>query len=342
MFHSTQHRLHDAKREIHAGEFVDAFERPSRMDIIIEELAKRGYDNLETPDAYGLDMAARVHRADYLDFMARLYDEWQAESKAPEANTYIWPAATMRRDIIPRNLEARMGYYSLSTDTAITEGTWAAALASKDCAQAGVDAIINGALSAFALARPPGHHAASFQYGGYCFLNNAAIAAEHFLQNGAQRISILDVDYHHGNGTQEIFYARNDVQFLSIHGDPYDSFPYFLGYEDEKGAGAGAGFNHNYPLPNGTGYVEWKKALLSAIGKINAYRPDALIVSLGLDTFEADPISGFKLKSQNYFDLGATLAAIGLPTLFVMEGGYAINDLGVNTANVIEGFDRPN
>jgi acetoin utilization deacetylase AcuC-like enzyme len=177
-------------------------------------------------------------------------------------------------------------------------------------------------------------------YGGYCFLNNAAIAAQAFLDGGATRVAILDVDFHHGNGTQEIFYQRNDVLFLSLHGDPLDAFPYFLGFADEAGEGEGEGFNVNYPLPPGTTYDKWGAALQDACSRVAAYGPDALIVSLGVDTFENDPISFFKLTSDNFRRYGARIAKLGLPTLFVMEGGYAVAEVGINTVNVLEGFEN--
>ena len=190
----------------------------------------------------------------------------------------------------------------------------------------------------FALCRPPGHHAGSDLYGGYCFLNNAAIAAQGFIDGGAARVAILDVDFHHGNGTQDIFYNRNDVLFLSLHGEPENAFPHFLGYADETGIGPGDGFNFNYPLPPGTPYHQWHTALTEAFNEIRRYSPDALVVSLGVDTFEHDPISFFKLGSSDFTHYGAEIAQLDLPTLFVMEGGYAVEQIGINTLNVLDGF----
>ena len=186
--------------------------------------------------------------------------------------------------------------------------------------------------------RPPGHHAHHDLYGGYCFLNNAAIAAQGFRDAGAARVAILDVDFHHGNGTQDIFYRRSDVLFCSLHGDPRDAYPYFLGYKDETGEGEGEGYNFNYPMPPGTGFEVWDSALAAACRKINAYKPDVLIVSLGVDTFKDDPISFFKLTSDDFKSYGARIARLKRPTLFVMEGGYAIAAIGLNTVNVLEGF----
>jgi len=198
----------------------------------------------------------------------------------------------------------------------------------------------NWARCAFALCRPPGHHATADMYGGYCFLNNAAIAAQHLRNQGAARVAILDVDFHHGNGTQDIFYARDDVLFVSLHGDPMDAFPYYLGHADETGSGAGEGFTLNFPMPPKTGFGEWRKALSEGMDRIAGFAPDALIISLGVDTFENDPISFFKLTSNDYLTLGADIAAAGLPTVFVMEGGYDIEEIGVNTVNTLIGFEK--
>ena len=176
--------------------------------------------------------------------------------------------------------------------------------------------------------------------GGYCFLNNAAVAAQGLRQQGARRVAVLDVDYHHGNGTQSIFYDRADVLFVSIHGDPRTEYPFYLGHADETGAGEGLGFNCNLPLPAGTGAQGWFAALEAACARIAGHAADALVVSLGLDTFEGDPISRFTLASSDFSRLGERLARLGLPTVFVLEGGYAAAELGTNAVNVLDGFEQ--
>jgi acetoin utilization deacetylase AcuC-like enzyme len=200
--------------------------------------------------------------------------------------------------------------------------------------------VANGARAVFALCRPPGHHAGSDFYGGYCFLNNAAIAAQAFRDGGAGNVAVLDVDYHHGNGTQEIFYDRGDVFFASLHGHPAQEYPYFLGYDDETGDGAGEGCNANYPLRWGTEWPAYETALDDALARIRRYRPEAIVISLGVDTFKDDPISKFKLDSPDYFKIGRKIAALGLPTLFIMEGGYAVEEIGINAVNVLVGFEE--
>lgn len=189
-----------------------------------------------------------------------------------------------------------------------------------------------------ALTRPPGHHAGRDFFGGYCFLNNSALAAQALCEAGAERVAIVDVDYHHGNGTQQIFYERNDVFTASIHGDPRTEYPFYLGHADENGSGAGAGCNLNLPLPTGTGFDAWHQALNHALDATRRFGAQALVVPLGVDTFEGDPISRFKLRSDDYLRIGREIAAQGLPTVFVLEGGYAVAELGLNVVNVLEGF----
>lgn len=191
----------------------------------------------------------------------------------------------------------------------------------------------------FSLCRPPGHHAGADFYGGYCFVNNAAIAAQYLRDNGAARVAVLDVDYHHGNGTQAIFYDRADVGYVSIHADPSSDFPYFLGYADETGTGAGEGRNRNLPLPRGSGWDRYAEALEAALGTVATLRPDALVVSVGVDTFEGDPLSGFRLVTPDFARLGRRIAAAGLPAVLVFEGGYALDALGTNIVSFLAGYE---
>ena len=228
----------------------------------------------------------------------------------------------------------------MAGETSISQGTWEAARAAADVALTGALKIKEGAPAAFALCRPPGHHAAHDLYGGYCFLNNAAIAAQYLRDSGAARIAILDVDFHHGNGTQDIFYDRPDVLYVSLHGDPAEAFPYFSGFADETGAGAGAGYTLNFPLPPGTEWPAWGGALRAALLRIADFRADALVVSLGVDTFAKDPISFFRLQSEDFSSYGQMIGGCRIPTLFVLEGGYAVGDIGVNVVNVLMGFEE--
>ncbi|MGF7161942.1 acetoin utilization deacetylase AcuC-like enzyme [Rhodoligotrophos appendicifer] len=337
IIYSEDHRCHFPQGELSGGELVTPFERPSRVEFVLARLKMRGFSDISGPGAYDASAVARIHDADYIEFLQTAYAEWVAAGFRGEVIANAWPARRMqwRR---PDFIDGKAGYYALAGETAITAGTWQAVQSSAAVALTAQKLVQGSRDAAFALCRPPGHHAPRDMYGGYCFLNNAAIAAQAFLDRGAQRIAILDVDFHHGNGTQDIFYDRGDVLFLSLHGEPKQAYPYFLGYEDERGSGEGEGFNVNYALPRGTEYAQWSAALENACGRIEAYGPDALIISLGVDTFKKDPISFFKLESEDFTRYGARIAALKRPTLFVMEGGYAIDEIGINTVNVLEGF----
>ena len=335
--YSDRHRLHFPKGELFGGQFVTPFERPSRINHILRELKKRHMTDLVRPDELDMRLVRKVHDKGFLKFLETAWAEWKEAGYRGEIIPTGYPNRGLRQKA-PRHIDGRVGYYSHSIETCITAGTWEATTTSAAVAQTAQKIVSGGAQSAFALCRPPGHHAHHDLYGGYCFLNNAAIAAQGFRDAGARRVAILDVDFHHGNGTQDIFYARKDVLFCSLHGQPEDAYPYFLGYQDEKGQGPGEGYNFNFPMPPGTGFAGWSKALEAACRKIKSYGPDVLVVSLGVDTFKDDPISFFKLTSEDFKIYGGRIAKMKLPTLFVMEGGYAIDAIGVNTVNVLEGF----
>lgn len=335
---SEKHALRDAKTELYGGELVPPFECPVRAEHILQRVREVELGDIVAPGAFGLDAVTRVHDADFIRFLETCWDEWEAEGFGGEAIATVWPSRGMQ-ERIPNHIEGKLGYYAMAAETAISGGTWEAARASVDVALTAQAALRDGAGEAFALCRPPGHHAATDMFGGYCFINNAAVAAQAFIDQGAARVALLDVDFHHGNGSQAIFYDRDDVMFLSLHGDPREAFPHFLGYTDEIGQGAGEGFNHNYPMMPGTDYATWAEGLADACTKIQGYAPDALVISLGVDTFENDPISFFKLASDDFKRYGAAIAALGLPTLFVMEGGYAVEEIGINAVNVLQGYE---
>jgi acetoin utilization deacetylase AcuC-like enzyme len=271
--------------------------------------------------------------------MSTIWERWVKEGYKGEAIPTALPVRRTQQHRVPRDVEGALGYYAMAVETAVTKGTWEAALSSMQVALSGAADVISNGKPVFALCRPPGHHSSIDQYGGYCFINNAAVAAQHFLNSGMKKVAVLDVDFHHGNGTQDIFYERGDVFFASIHGDPLDAFPHFLGFGDETGTGKGEGANINYPLPPGTTYDVWADALKDSLERIRAFGAEAMVVSLGVDTFEKDPISFFKLKSNDFTRYGKVLAGAGLPTLFCMEGGYGVKEIGLNVANVLSGFE---
>jgi acetoin utilization deacetylase AcuC-like enzyme len=337
--HTDKHLLRNAKTELSGGRLVPPFEKPERVAHILARIAETGIGAPEAPRAFGLGPALRVHDERFVAFLATVWDRWVAQGHEGEVIPTCWPSRRMPWAGVPDAIDGAVGWYALAGETAISAGTWEAAQAAADVAVTGADIVAGGARAAFALCRPPGHHAAQDMYGGYCFLNNAAIAAQRLLDGGARKVAILDVDYHHGNGTQAIFWDRSDVLFLSLHADPVVEFPFFLGHASETGAGAGDGFTVNYPMPFGTVYDVWAQALEDALGRIRAYAPDAVIVSLGVDTFKLDPISRFRLESDDFTDYGRRIAGLGLPTLFVMEGGYAVAEIGINTVNVLTGFE---
>ena len=342
-FYNAKHALHQGKYEMFRGQLVPCFEVPDRADFVLKELQKREFGPVSGPGLFPDTALSNVHTPRYLDFLAHAWDEWVALDPANagrDALPSCWPTRSFRTDVLPANFAARMGLFSFDAGSPLTSGTWVAAREGAFCALSAANAVVEGARSAFSLSRPPGHHAGADFFGGYCFLNNAALAAQALRDRGMKRVAVLDIDYHHGNGTQAIFYERPDVFFSSIHGDPHTEYPFFLGYSDEKGSGAGLGCNQNLPLPRGTGFETWRSVLSVALHEIAMFKAEALVVSLGLDTFEGDPISGFHLKSDDYLRVGEDLADAGLPTVFVFEGGYAVAEVGVNAVNVLEGFQQ--
>ncbi len=339
VIYSEKHKLRDAKTELHGGELVKPFEAPFRAEWILEAVRKAGHGDVETPHAFDLSVAREIHDHGYLDFMAVAWERWVADGYKGEAIPSCFPTRRFEQNRPPRDVEGALGYYGFAAETSITQTTWQAAIASMQVAMTGADRLAADSEPVFALCRPPGHHCSIDQFGGYCFINNAAAAAQYLRNKGAARVAVLDVDFHHGNGTQDIFYERGDVFFASIHGDPLDAFPHFMGFLEETGKGAGEGSNANYPLPPGTPYAIWAEALEDAIGRIETFGSEALVVSLGVDTFERDPISFFKLTSDDFTRYGERLGRLGLPTLFCMEGGYGVKEIGLNVANVLSGFE---
>jgi acetoin utilization deacetylase AcuC-like enzyme len=336
--YTPEHRLRNSRTELHRGELVTPFESPQRAQFVIDRVRSERLGEVIGPLPFGREPLIRTHDAAYVEFLASAWSEWAATGSKAEAIPDCWPARRMRQRV-PQSIAGKLGYYAMAAETSISDGTWQAACLAADVALTGAERIRGGEPAAFALCRPPGHHAAYDLYGGYCFLNNAAIAAQYLREHGAARVAILDVDFHHGNGTQDIFYQRRDVLFASLHGDPAHAFPYFSGYADETGAGEGAGFNLNFPLAAGTNFNEWQRALATALRRILEFRADALIISLGVDTFAGDPISSFRLGSPDFTAYGRLIGECGLPTLFVMEGGYAVAEIGINVVNVLSGFE---
>lgn len=336
-FASDAHRSHHAL-ELDGSEIIPSWEQPSRADVIAGAIRQR-HQHCEPAELDDTVLTA-VHDADYVEFIRTAFERWHAEGeRGAAAMGGCWPARRMGGTPRPTAIRGQLGYYGFAADCSITAGTWAAVAASAAIAQSATAAVLDGERAAFALCRPPGHHASRDQFGGYCYLNNAAIAAAQLLAAGSGRVALVDIDYHHGNGTQDIFYDRDDVYFCSVHADPAQEFPYFIGYADETGRGTGQGYTRNLPLPWGTPFDRWLAALDRGLDEARQHGCEALVVSLGVDTFAGDPISHFCLTTDDYPTIGARLAGLDVPTVLVMEGGYAVDALGRNVAGVLDGFE---
>lgn len=342
VYYAEQQALHAPEYEFFRGQRVPCFENPSRADFVRAALQAQGLA-LRALDADSAGVLSLVHTPRYLEFLRTAWDQWlalDAANAGVQPFPSVWPVRTLRDDIEPSNFTARLGLYSMDNGSPLSAGTWVAAKAAADAAASAAQALLGGERAAFCATRPPGHHAGPDFMGGYCFINHAAVAAQALRFGGAARVAVLDVDYHHGNGTQAIFYDRDDVLFASIHGDPRTEYPFYLGHADERGRGPGEGYNLNLPLPAGASTASWFDALEIACRRIAEHGSDALVVSLGLDTFAGDPISTFQLQGADFARLGARLAALGLPVAFILEGGYAAAELGANAVRVIQGFEE--
>jgi acetoin utilization deacetylase AcuC-like enzyme len=332
IFWDERQRKHAPAQELHNGGFVPYAEHGGRIESLLAALGAT-----EPARDHGEAPLLRVHPRPYLDFLKSAFADWKAAGRPGDASGYVWPAVG-RRPLDLDRIDARLGRYSIDASTPIAAGTWESAYWSAQTALSGLEAVHGGERAAFALCRPPGHHAGADYLGGYCYLNNAAVAAEAALAAGRRRVAILDIDYHHGNGTQDIFLARGEVLFASIHADPRTDYPFFWGHEDETGVGEGEGATLNLPLPRGTSVRDYESALDRALAAIAGFGAELLVCSFGADTFSGDPISFFALETGDYAPIARRIASLGLPTLIVMEGGYAVEALGANVAAFLSGF----
>jgi len=326
-FWDERQRAHAPASEFFNGKLHPAAEHQGRVDAILAAIGPT-----QAPEDSGLEPLLRVHSRDYLDLLRDAHRDWIAAGREGDAFPYTFPLVARRPRDLSR-IDGRLGMHSFDTSTPIGPGTWEACYWSAQTALAGLAAVLGGEHSVFAFTRPPGHHAGRDYFGGYSYLNHAAICAEAALAAGRKRVAILDVDYHHGNGTQDIFAGRDDVVFASIHADPSTDYPFFWGHADES-----EGNILNLPLPRGTDWSGYAPALAQALDRIEQSAPDLLIVSYGADTHEADPISYFELKTSDYAPMARRIASLGVPTLIVMEGGYAVEALGANVAEFLSGF----
>ncbi|TVQ57823.1 MAG: histone deacetylase family protein [Rhodobacteraceae bacterium] len=334
-FHHPDTAAHDPRFFLVRGRPVANEERPRRADLLLEGLSRVGIAPETPPDA-GPGPRAAVHSLDYLAFLETAWSAWRA---LPGAGAEVVANVHPRRGPMtyPESVVARAGWHLADTAAPIGPGTWEAARRAADCAVAAADALLAGADAAYALCRPPGHHACADMGGGHCFLNNSAIAAER-LRGRHGRVAVLDVDVHHGNGTQSIFYARPDVLTVSVHADPHGFYPFFVGHAHERGEGAGEGFNLNLPLPLGADDAPWLAAIEAGMARVAAFAPGAVVLALGLDAHERDPLRGLAVTTEGFAAAGRLLAGLPAPVAMVQEGGYLSDDLPANLAAFLGGF----
>lgn len=338
IFYTEAHIQHNPQFEVFdGGVHIPYLENPDRMERVLTALKNMEWAEIVPPQDFGLDPVMAVHDPDYVDFLRTAFDEWTQIQTAYEKTSLI-PATFPPRGWShkPKGLLGRSGYYTMDLSAPILAGTYQAALGAVNCALSGAKTIKDRERAAFALCRPPGHHAGKANCGGYCYLNNAAIATNWLSEAG--RVALLDIDFHAGNGTQDIFYERGDVLTISIHGDPDFEYPHFSGYADETGAGPGSGLHRNFPLPAGTRDTSYLSFLEEALGMVRSFAPRFLVVSAGMDLYSSDPLGSLKITRQGISEIGKRIAKLGIPTLVVMEGGYSNAALGENITALLRSF----
>jgi len=332
--YTEQHLRHAPEHELTRRGLIPYTESPDRVSAILQALGERGFTDVIPPREYPPEILLDIHDAAYLHYLEKVYAEWVASGQ-PDGGAASVTFALRGRARRPESLADQVGYYCFDT-TPVVAHTYTAARFSAHCAVTGADLLLAGEGAAYALCRPPGHHAGRDLYGGYCYLNNAALAAAYLNRHG--RVALLDIDYHHGNGTQDIFYDSDQVLFVSIHADPARQYPFFWGRADEEGTGAGLGYNHNLPLPAGVDDEGYLQVLDEALVAIREFAPAHLVVSLGVDTLGGDYWGDFELSPEGFGGIGQRLAAEQIPTLLVQEGGYHPNHMGAAVANVLQEF----
>jgi acetoin utilization deacetylase AcuC-like enzyme len=344
--YSSAHLLHHPEHEVQLGSKVAAFEVPARAEMIRSSLERDGGFEFVDPSDHGAQPILDVHDEGLLHYLEKAWIEWRAFSEVPE----FWPDTMLHvalRDGMdlatePSGAAARLGYWCFETMTPLTPGTYEAARAAVDVALTAADLVLSGDRIAYGLCRPPGHHAVRAAYGGYCYLNNAAVTAQYLRARTGERVAVLDVDYHHGNGIQQIFYGRDDVLYVSLHGDPNHAYPYFAGFASETGAGTGEGANLNLPLPPACTAERYFEALEHALDVVEQFESPIVVVSLGLDTYAGDPIADFSLNTTDLHEMGRRVGSLESRLVILQEGGYRISQLGVNACEWLRGAqDRP-
>ena len=336
--YSDAHQRHDPQLFMVLGRLKRSNEQPERAFRLLDAVTRAGHE-IVPPADHGAAPRAAIHTPEYLRFLETAHARWQLLPEASDEvmpNIHPFPGQPCS---YPESVVGQAGFHMGDSACSIGPHTWAAAVASAHVATHAAQLVLDGEHAAYALCRPPGHHAYVDRANGFCYLNNAAIAAQHLRARHA-RVAVLDIDVHHGNGTQGIFYRRADVLTISLHGDPRHFTPFFTGHAHERGEGEGAGYNINKPLALGTDIAGYLPVLRDACASIRAYAPGALVVALGLDAHERDPYKGLQITTEGFETLLAEVAALGLPTVLVQEGGYLSDDLGPNLVSALRGMER--
>jgi acetoin utilization deacetylase AcuC-like enzyme len=344
---SVEHRRHEPRHEVADGGAIGIHETPERAETIRQALEADGGFELVEPTEHGTGPITAVHDEAMLAYLETAWRDWrEAGEEADEIFPDTFPLPAYREGMGPgretRSPRGQIGRWCFDTATPMVEGTYPAARAAADVALTAGDLVLRGEPIVYGLCRPPGHHAARVMFGGYCFLNNAAIVAEEVVRRTGEPVAILDVDYHHGNGTQQIFYERGDVLYVSLHGDPDRAYPYFSGFAEETGAGAGLGATVNLPLPERCPNGQYLAALDRGLEVIAAFGGGVVVVSLGIDTYEKDPICDLALTTEAYAEVGRRVGALGRRTIVLQEGGYYVPDLGENVRRWLVGLEDSN
>ena len=319
------------KHDIHHVREIGYVESPVRIKAILKEILKTDFFSEMTPSGYPDKWIEKIHDKGYIGYFKKI-----CENMPPDKSVYPYVFPIRNNLKPPKDLSVRAGYYCIDTFTPLNKNAYIAARRAVDCALTAADAVLQGSRTAYALVRPPGHHAEHATFGGFCYFNSNAVAANYLSQYG--KVAILDVDYHHGNGQQQIFYRRNDVMTVSIHGHPSFAYPYFSGFREETGEGPGEGFNINFPLKETIETVEYFETLKKAIKKIVLFKPVYLIVAMGFDTAKGDPTGTWKLGAKDFEQMGKLIASPGIPAVIVQEGGYRSRSIGINARYFFSGL----
>lgn len=339
VIYSDRHKLHSPRTAVYRGVPAGYMEVTERADALIGAI-RDGRHDVKEPRDFGLAPIAKIHAPDYVEFLKNAYGNWQklvVPSGKASADVAPHGFAVRQMQERPRSFQGQLGYYLSGSGVPIQKQTYDAAVTSAHVAIEAAEAIVVGAREAYGLCRPPGHHAYADMAGGFCFFNNAAIAAHHLVEKYG-RVAILDFDVHHGNGTQGIFYERSDVFFVSIHADPNEAYPFYAGYAHERGTGAGLGYNLNLPLPLKSPDPVFLQTISDSLAAIRIFDPQVLVVSLGFDAFIDDPQALLSVTTDGFRQTGKLVAEAGLPTLLIQEGGYNVAKLGENLSAFLQGF----